>query len=127
MKIPGPFNSAHRALQVKVEGCAPKILKKGRTLLESLNSSQNLLTSIKISQLYDGLLDFIPKIVKNCSELKRLRVRVCAPTTLKCCQIVLIKLMLSHFKSLKMSQSVPGPCAMISIISTTPPCHKNML
>ena len=27
----GPFNSAHRALQV--EGCASKILKKGRTLL----------------------------------------------------------------------------------------------
>ena len=29
-KIPGPFNSAHRALQV--EACASKILKKGRTL-----------------------------------------------------------------------------------------------
>ena len=29
-KIPGPFNSVHRALQV--EGCAPKILKKGSTL-----------------------------------------------------------------------------------------------
>ena len=29
-KIPGPFNSVHRDLQV--EGCAPKILKKGHTL-----------------------------------------------------------------------------------------------
>ena len=29
-KIPGPFNSAHQALQV--EGFAPKILKKERTL-----------------------------------------------------------------------------------------------
>ena len=33
----GPFNSAHRALQV--EGCAPKILKKGRTLIAISGSS----------------------------------------------------------------------------------------
>ena len=32
-KSPGPFNSAHRALQV--EGCAAKILKKGRTLIDN--------------------------------------------------------------------------------------------
>ena len=30
LKIPGPFDSAHQVLQV--EGCAPKTLKKGRTL-----------------------------------------------------------------------------------------------
>ena len=36
-KILGPFNSAHRAVQV--EGCAPNFLKKGRTLLPpSLNT-----------------------------------------------------------------------------------------
>ena len=33
-KILGPFNSAHRALQV--EGCVQKNLKKGRTLLLTL-------------------------------------------------------------------------------------------
>ena len=48
LKISGPFNSAHRALQV--EGCAPKILKKGRTLIDVYCSMIFIVTFIWLYQ-----------------------------------------------------------------------------
>ena len=125
------------------------------SVLKSPNSSKILLTSIKISQLYDGSLGFIYKIVKNCAGSSELclkivenycyclLVRICAENDSKCeyvqntgksaiphpphlnctsaipssCakepnQISLIKIMMSHFRSLKMSRCIPNTWAM---------------
>ena len=64
-KIPGPSNSAHRALQV--EGCAPKNLKKGRTLVQKelftrafVTKVENVLTMPDFGKIYKlFVLEFI--------------------------------------------------------------------